>query len=92
MVYDISYKALIGAKPLRISFDKIDGFFRVHGGNRYLVLYGPEKYNVIYNRIRCLISQKSSITYVFSYNYARIKIDSYDSLPLEKILTVHIML
>ena len=27
---------------------------------------------------------KSGITYVISHNYARIKVDSYDSLPLEK--------
>ena len=30
------------------------------------------------------MSQKSGITYVFPHNYVRIKIDSYDSLPLEK--------
>ena len=30
LVYKISYKTLIGAKP----FDKIDGFIRVHGGSR----------------------------------------------------------
>ena len=27
--------------------------------------------------------------YVFSHNYARIKTDSYDSLSLEKTLTLH---
>ena len=26
LVYDISYKTLIGAKPLQIIFDKVDGF------------------------------------------------------------------
>ena len=35
-----------------------------------------------------ILSQKSEITYAFSHNYARIKIDSYDSLPLEKILAL----
>ena len=29
-VYDISYKTLIGAKPLRIRFNKIDGFIRLY--------------------------------------------------------------
>ena len=40
------------------------------------------------NRIRIiyLINQKDGITYVFSHNYAKIKIDSYDSLPQEKTL------
>ena len=42
-VYDISYKTLIGAKPLRIRFDKVDGFIRIYDGTRYLVLFDPEK-------------------------------------------------
>ena len=80
---------MISAKPLCIRFGKVDGFIRVYDGNRYLVLFGPEKYDAIYKRIRYLISLKSDITYVISHNYARIKIDSYDSLPLEKTLTLH---
>ena len=51
---------------------------------RYLALFLPEKYDAIYNRIRYLKSQKSAITYVFTHNCARTKIDSYDSLPLGK--------
>ena len=34
LVYDISYKVLIGEKSLRIKFGKVNGFFRVYGGNR----------------------------------------------------------
>ena len=29
LIYDISYKTLIGSKPLRIRFDKIDGFIGI---------------------------------------------------------------
>ena len=36
-VYNISYKSLIDSKPLRIRFDKIDGFIRVYDGTRYLI-------------------------------------------------------
>ena len=32
---------------------------------------------------------KSGITYVISYNYAKIKVDSYNCLPLEKAMTFH---
>ena len=32
LVYDISYKTLIGAKPVYIMFDKVDRFIRVHDG------------------------------------------------------------
>ena len=46
-VYDISYKTLIGAKTLRVTFDKVDRFIRVYDGTRYLVLFGGEKYDLI---------------------------------------------
>ena len=69
---------MIGVKSLRIRVDKIDGLIRIYDGIRYLVLFGSEKHNAIYNRIRYLTSLKSSITYVFSHYYAKIKVDSYD--------------
>ena len=43
LVYDILYKTLNGAKPLRIRLNKIDGFVRNYDGTRYLVLFGPDK-------------------------------------------------
>ena len=77
---------MIVAKLLRIKFDKVDGFFRFYDGYRHLVLFSPKNYDTIYNSIRYLIGQKSSITYIISHNYAKIKSDWYDSLPLEKKL------
>ena len=56
MIYNISYKTLIGPKPLRIRFDKIDGFIRFYGESKYLVLLGLEKYDAIYNKTRYFIS------------------------------------
>ena len=38
---------------------------------------------------RYLMGVKSGITYVISHNYPKIKVDWYDSLPLEKALTFH---
>ena len=89
LVYNISYKTLIDAEPLRIRFDKIDGFVTVYDLTRYLVLLGGEKIGFIYKRIRYLIGVKSGITYVISHNYAKIKADSLDSLPLEEASTLH---
>ena len=60
-----------------------DGFIRIYDGTRYLTLFGSEKY-AIYNRIRYLISLRSGITYISSHYFAKIKVDSYDSLPIEK--------
>ena len=67
LVYNISYKSSIGAKPLHISFNKVDRFIRVFDGTRYLILFGPEIYDAIINSIRYLIGVKSSITYVIAY-------------------------
>ena len=52
LVYNISYKTLMDAKPMYIRFNKMDGFTRVYVGTRYLVLFRDKKCDSIYNRIR----------------------------------------
>ena len=89
LIYDISYKNLDGSKPLCIRFDKIDGFIRIYEETRYLTLFGSEKYDANYDRIRYLISVKSGITYIFVHYFTKLKVGSCDSLPIEKILTFH---
>ena len=58
MIYDISSKTLIDPKPLEIGFHEIGGFIIIDDGFSYLSFFGSEKYDTIYNRIRCLISLK----------------------------------
>ena len=84
LIYDNSYKTLIGSKLLQIKFDKINGIIRIYDGTRYITLFSIEKYDAIYDRTRYLISLKSSITYIFSHYFAKVKVDFYDSLPIEK--------
>ena len=72
LVYGISCKTFIGAKPLSIRINKVDGFNRACYGIRYLALLEPEKYDAIFNRIRYLIGAKGSITYAISYKYEKI--------------------
>ena len=76
-------------KPLRIWFKKIDGFIKIHDGVRYLILFAPERYNAVCDKINYLISEKNGVTYSINHNFARIRIDSYNSLPIEKKLTFH---
>ena len=52
LIYDISYRNFIGSKPLRISFDKIDGTIRIYDRTKYLTLFSINKYDAIYDRIR----------------------------------------
>ena len=65
LMYDISYKTLIGVKPLHNRFNKIDGIIRTYDGSRHLTLFGSGKYDAIYDKIIYLISIKSGITYIF---------------------------
>ena len=89
MIYEISYKTLIDPVTLSIKFDKIDGFIRIYDRTRYLTLLGFEKYDVIYDKVGYLISLKSGMTYIFSHYFAELKVDSYDYLPKQIILTLH---
>ena len=47
------------------------------------------EYNEIHDKIKYLLSEKCRITDNIDHNFARIRIDSYNSLPIEKILTFH---
>ena len=75
LIYDILYKTSADAKPLRIRFNKINGFIKVYDGIRHQVLFGPRWYDAIYNMIRYLTSEKSGITDSINHNFARIRID-----------------
>ena len=86
LVCNITYKSLNDSNSLRVRFDKIDGFIRVYDGIKYLVYW--EVKNMIPFKIRYLIRVKSGIAYILSHNYATIKVHSYDSLPLEKTMTL----
>ena len=60
LIYDVLHKTLIFRKLLGI-----DGLIRNYDCTEYLVLFGFQKYNAIYDRIRYLIGLKSGITYVY---------------------------
>ena len=72
---------------MRIWFEKLDGFIKNYDGIKYLILFASERYNASYDRINYLVSRKSGITYSINHNFARIRIDSNNSLPTEKTLT-----
>ena len=45
--------------------------------------FGSGLYHAIYNSIRYRISEKSGLADIISHNFARIRIDSYNSLLIE---------
>ena len=82
----------MGAKPLRVRFNKIDRFVKICNGTRYLEIFGSSLYYEIHNRIRYLISEKSGTADSINHRFAKTKIDSYNSLLIEKILTFHVII
>ena len=89
-VYNISYKTLTGPKPLRIRFDKKDGFIIfLDGKMKHLILFDYGLFNKICDKIKYLISEKSCVTNSINRNFGKIRIDSYNSISTKKILTFH---
>ena len=58
LICDISYKTFMGSIPLRIKFDKIDGFIKNYNGIRYLILLDYGWCGKICDRIKYLINEK----------------------------------
>ena len=79
----------MGVKPLRIRFDEVYEVIKIYDETRYLELLGSWFYNRIYDRSNYLKGEKSNYKYGLNHNFARIRINSYDSLPIEKIFTFH---
>ena len=78
----------MGSKQLRIRFHEIDDFIKIDDGIRYLVILGHGGFDKIFDSIKYLISEKGGIA-DSNYYLARIRIDLYNSLPIEKKLTFH---
>ena len=65
---------MVGAKVLRIRFDKINRFIRVYDGTRYLVLFGSKKYDGCRIRYLIEVKVKSSITHVLLIIMQKLKL------------------
>ena len=84
LICGISYKtSLIGTIPLRVKFNKTDEFVKIYDWIRYLVLLNY-MHDEICNRIKYLIREKCCITHSINNNCTKIRIDSYNYLPIEK--------
>ena len=62
LIYDISCKNSTGAKPLRIRFDGVNGFLKIHDKIWYLLLFDCSYCDKVCDRIKYLINEKRDIT------------------------------
>ena len=75
---------------MRTRFDKTDGFIRVLDGEiKHLLLFDYGLFDKICDRIKYLMSEKGGITDIINHNFRKIRIYSYNYLPIEKILTFY---
>ena len=59
LIYEISYKTIMGAKPLHIWFNKINQFIKNYDGIRYSVLFGSV--------VLIIILQESELVHLILY-------------------------
>ena len=74
---------------MRVRFDKIDGLIKIHDKIRYSVLFDYGLFDKFCDKIKYLISEKGGITDSINHNFGKIRTDSYNALPFEKILSFH---
>ena len=60
-----------------------------HFTQNFITLFDCGWFDEICDRIKYILSEKSGITDSVNHSFGRIRIDSYNSLPIEKILTFH---
>ena len=70
----------------------MDGFIKIHDRIRYLAFLDYGRCDKICDRIKYLISKKCDITDSINHNSGRIRVDSYDSLPIKRFYNVTILI
>ena len=80
----------MGSKPFCIRFNEIDRYIKIYDGIRYIIWFRIIWFWTIWwNLSRYIISEKSGIIVTINHNFAEIRVDSCNSLPIVKKFTFH---
>ena len=72
---------------MNIRFDKIDGFIiSLDGKIKHLILFDYGLFNKICDKIKNLISKNSDNINNINHNFGKIRIDSYNPLPITHVI------
>ena len=81
---------------LYLIFDKVDGYIKESNGNKYLNFTSTDKNKEVlgkctelWDKIKNLIKTINDKSVDFDEKYTKIKLNSDDNLPLNKILKLH---
>ena len=70
----------------------MDLLFSLDSKIKHLILFDYGLFSKICDKIKYLICKKNGITNSINHNFGKIRIDSYNSLPIKKILTFHVII
>ena len=89
----LSYVKINSVNSLYFIIDKLDGYIEESNGNKYLTLVSPDKnedtlkkYAELWDKIKDLIRSVTNTSGDYDEEYMKVKFNSDDNLPLNKIL------
>ena len=89
----LSYVKINSVNPLYFIIDKLDGYIEENNGNKHLTLVSPDKnkdtlkkYMELWDKIKDLIRSVTNTSGNYDKEHMKIKFNSDDNLPLNKIL------
>ena len=89
------YVKIYSVNPLYLTFRYVNGYFEKINGNKYSMLVPTngskekiKKYEELWVKIRDLIRSITKNAYDYDEKYRKIKFDSVDELPLNKLIEI----
>ena len=89
------YLNIYSVNPLYLTFRYVNGYFEKINGNKYSMLVPTngskekiKKYEELWVKIRDLIRSITKNSYDYDEKYRKIKFDSVDELPLNKLIEI----
>ena len=92
----LDYVNIHSVNPLYFIIGEVDGFIEEKNENKYLIFASTDKnkevltkYTELWNKIKNLIKKINGQSSEYDEDFMKIKFDSDDNLPLNKILKRH---
>ena len=95
---DSDHVKINSVNPLHLVFDKVDWYVKEKNGNKYVTVVSTDnnkevliKHTELWDKIKHLIECNSIKSAEYEKDFMKIKFNSDDNLPLNKVLNLHNM-
>ena len=95
-IKNFSYINFNSVNHVYLIIDKVDGYIEKNNGNKYLTLVSTDKnketlkkYTKLWDKIKDLIRPVTNTSDDYDEKYKKIKFNSGNNLPLNKVLKLH---